>query len=177
VVLVVLACFASRGWAERQWVLCEDGEGRFETQFRTGVTVLVEAAKSGGLASRKCSAELHWGETSLAVTPTDAQVDVDVLGADLGLGGPTVAFVLRSADDEWHARYLIYSLEKPARLLRTITGGDDYSAEDADFDGRIAIWTGGRGGRRFRPAEIWGFRFCANGGSGIPTRATDGCGR
>lgn len=142
VVLVVLACSASRGWAERQWLLCEDGEGRFEAQFRTGVTVLVEAAKSGGLASRRCSAELRWGETSLAVTPTDAQVDVDVLGADLGLGGPAVAFVLRSADDEWRARYSIYSLEKPARPPRTITGGDNYSAEDADFDGRIAIWTG-----------------------------------
>jgi hypothetical protein len=35
----------------------------------------------------------------------------------------------------------IYSLNEPPRLLRTITGGSDYSAADTDLDGRIEIWT------------------------------------
>ena len=37
--------------------------------------------------------------------------------------------------------YQIYSLKKPPRLLRTITGGDSFSAADTDLDGRVEIWT------------------------------------
>ena len=37
--------------------------------------------------------------------------------------------------------YKIYSLEKPPRLLRTITGGDFFSAADTDLDGHVEIWT------------------------------------
>jgi hypothetical protein len=36
--------------------------------------------------------------------------------------------------------YRIYSLEKPPRLLRTITGGEYFSASDIDLDGRVEIW-------------------------------------
>ena len=36
--------------------------------------------------------------------------------------------------------YQIYSLEKPPRLLRTITGGDAFGAADTDLDGRVEIW-------------------------------------
>ena len=144
VILLILVCAAYRGWAAPQWVLCEDGEGEFGTLFRTGVTVQVEATRNGGMASRACAAGLSWGksdEERVVVTSWAAQVDVDVLGAEIGLHAPVVAFEVRKADDDWHATYRIYSLGKPARLLRTITGGDEYSAEDADFDGRIAIWT------------------------------------
>lgn len=37
--------------------------------------------------------------------------------------------------------YQIYSLQKPPRLLRTITGGNFFSASDTDLDSRIEIWT------------------------------------
>ena len=37
--------------------------------------------------------------------------------------------------------YRIYSLEKPPRLLRTITGGEFFSASDEDLDGGVEIWT------------------------------------
>lgn len=35
----------------------------------------------------------------------------------------------------------IYSLRKPPKLLRTITGGSFFSAADTDLDGRVEIWT------------------------------------
>ena len=37
--------------------------------------------------------------------------------------------------------YQIYSLEKPPRLLRTITGGEFFSASDMNLDGSVEIWT------------------------------------
>src|SRR5258708_17502613 len=37
--------------------------------------------------------------------------------------------------------YQIYSLQKPPRLLRTITGGGFFNASDKDLDGRVEIWT------------------------------------
>jgi hypothetical protein len=37
--------------------------------------------------------------------------------------------------------YQVYSLERPPRLLWTVTGGDFFSAADTDLDGRIEIWT------------------------------------
>jgi len=35
----------------------------------------------------------------------------------------------------------IYSLRTPPVLLRTITGGEFFSAADTDLDGRVEIWT------------------------------------
>jgi hypothetical protein len=37
--------------------------------------------------------------------------------------------------------YQIYSLARPPRLLRTITGGSSFAASDRYLDGRIEIWT------------------------------------
>jgi hypothetical protein len=37
--------------------------------------------------------------------------------------------------------YRIYSLEKPPRLLRTITGGEFFTTSDVDLDGSVEIWT------------------------------------
>ena len=37
--------------------------------------------------------------------------------------------------------YKIYSLRSPPTLLRTITGGEYFSAADTDLDGRVEIWT------------------------------------
>jgi hypothetical protein len=68
-------------------------------------------------------------------------VDIDALGVDLGLGSPIVAFQTKNSDADWFVTYKIYSLEKPPRLLRTITGGSSFTAADTDLDGRIEIWT------------------------------------
>jgi hypothetical protein len=123
-------------------VLCSDGYDKFEAKFSTGVTVSVGAARNGKLAKRLCEATLHWGKQDLVVVPEAAQVDVDVLGADLGLGMPVVAFQVKPSNAPSPLTYRIYSLEKPPRLLRTIAGGDFFSAADIDLDGRIEIWAG-----------------------------------
>jgi hypothetical protein len=76
----------------------------------------------------------------MAVQPT-AQVDIDVLGADLGFGIAAVAFQVRNMNDAWSASYFVYSLDRNPRLLGTITGGDIYRASDADFNNHVSIWT------------------------------------
>jgi hypothetical protein len=64
-----------------------------------------------------------------------------VLGADLGLNVPVVAFQVGISGVDSERTYQIYSLSKPPRLLHSIAGGDSYSAADTDLDGRIEIWT------------------------------------
>jgi hypothetical protein len=123
-------------------VLCSDGYDKFEAKFSTGVTVSVGAARNGTLAKRLCEATLHWGKQDLVVVPEAVQVDVDVLGADLGLGMPVVAFQVKPSNADSRMTYQIYSLQKPPRLLRTIAGGDFFNAADTDLDGRIEIWAG-----------------------------------
>ena len=53
-----------------------------------------------------------------------AQVDINVLGVDFGLGRPVVAFQVKKSAADWDMTYQIYSLQKPPKLLRTIAGGD-----------------------------------------------------
>lgn len=84
---------------------------------------------------------IRWKDQPGVELPGAAQVDIDVMGADIGLGTPVVAFQTRKTDLDWLATYEIYSAEKAPRLLRTITGGDSYRAVDVHLDGRIAIWT------------------------------------
>lgn len=127
--------------AQEQQILCADGEGHFEASFGSGITVAAGAVRKGGFAAHACTATINWKKQSLEVTPAAAQVDIDILGADLGLGVPVVAMEIRKADKDRAAAYRIYSLARPPRLLRTITGGDIYRAADADLDGRVAIWT------------------------------------
>jgi hypothetical protein len=122
-------------------VVCEDGYGMFEARFVSGVSVTVGAAKSGGLSMRSCSGALAWGGGDLPVSTEMSQVDVDVLGADLGLGTPVVAFQVKKSAADWQMTYLIYSLQKPPHLLRTITGGGFFRAVDTDLMGRVEIWT------------------------------------
>jgi hypothetical protein len=129
------------GRTEAQETVCNNGYGRFETRFPTGVSVLVGAGRSGGFATRMCEAILSWNHNRLAAVPTAPQVDIDVLGADLGLDVPVVTFQVRKAAHDWQSTYLIYSLRKNPRLLKSITGGDSYRAVDADFNKRVAIWT------------------------------------
>lgn len=120
--------------------LCSDGFGAFQTSF-SGVKVTVGAAKKEGFATRACSATLEWGKDSLPVVPEAAAVDIDALGVDLGLESSIVALQVKNSDADWSVTYKIYSLEKPPRLLRTVSGGSSFSAADTDLDGRIEIWT------------------------------------
>ncbi|HTU49240.1 MAG TPA: hypothetical protein VMF56_01530 [Acidobacteriaceae bacterium] len=140
--LAILFCLIGMvGPTQTQQAVCDNGNGHFETQFPTGVSVRVGAAQSGGFATRMCDAILSWNHDQLVAVANAPQVDIDVLGADLGLGVPVVAFQVRRADDDWQSTYLIYSLRKNPQLLKTISGGDSYRAVDADFNKRVAIWT------------------------------------
>lgn len=123
-------------------LLCSDGFGHFETKFFTGVRVRVSAIRNGQLASRTCSATLIWGTQELPVVPEAAQVDIDVLGGDLGFKTPVIAIQSKKSDADSVMAYQIYSLVKPPKLLRTISGGDYFNAADTNLDGRIEIWTG-----------------------------------
>ena len=121
--------------------LCDAGSGSLEMNALTGVTVRVGAARSDALATRTCSAALLWDRRQQSVADNVAQVDVDVLGADLGWGSPVAAFQMKKQASDCCAAYEIYSLRKPPRLLRTLTGASSYRAEDTDLDGRVEIWT------------------------------------
>jgi len=129
--------------AQSRDVLCSNGSGRFEAEFHTGVKLRVGAARKteAGLATRVCEATLRWDKQEIVVTAEASQLDVDVFGADLGIGVPVVAFQVKKSDTECCMAYRVYSLQKPPRLLRTITGGNFFTASDTDLDGRVEIWT------------------------------------
>lgn len=127
--------------ADGHEMLCSNGYGSFSSQFATGITVSVEPVRKSAFASRVCSASLNWKGGSLPVTPKASEVDIDLLGADLGLGSPVVALEIRTDGSDKLVQYEIYSLKKPAQKLRTLTGADYFNAADTDLDGRIEIWT------------------------------------
>jgi hypothetical protein len=87
----LLLLWALPAFAQESPVICTNGEGKFSTRFETGVTVTVGATKEHGLAEHSCQAELVSGDSILTVVKGAAQVDVDVMGANLGLGEPVVA--------------------------------------------------------------------------------------
>jgi hypothetical protein len=124
-----------------QDVVCSGGFGSFKSKFATDVTVSVGAARNAGFAGRMCEAKLDWDQEDLLVEANAWQVDVDAMGIDLGLGSPVVAFQVRKTDASRLVKYEIYSLKKPPRQLRTITGGDHFSAADTNLTGHIEIWT------------------------------------
>jgi hypothetical protein len=124
-----------------QDALCTNGYASLDSKFATGVTVRVGPTTSGGFAQKICSASLEWEKQTLPVESGVAKVDVDLLGAEIGLNTPVVAFEIRPADGDATSSYRIYSLEKPPRLLRTISGAANYNAADVGLDGRVAIWT------------------------------------
>ena len=131
--------------SETQEAVCTRGFGRFTSISVTGVTVSVGAVKNGAFARRICEAKFAWDKQRLQVEPEAWQVDIDVMGADLGLGTPVVAFQIRKTEVDSLVKYEIYSLTKPPRNLRTITGGDFFRAADTNLDGRIEIWTSDAG--------------------------------
>jgi hypothetical protein len=126
-------------------ILCRGGDGNFDAEFQTGVKVHVGAARNGELATRACAARLSWEKQELVVATDASQIDLDAFGADLGDGVPVAAFQIKKLDTDCCMEYAIYSLEKPPRLLRTVTGGDFFSASDIDLDGRVEIWTNDAG--------------------------------
>jgi hypothetical protein len=139
--LLSFCVVAMVGSVEAQDVVCSGGFGSFKSTSATGVTVSVDARRNTEFAGRICEAKLNWDKKDLLVEPEAWQVDVDAMDIDLGLGTPVVAFQIRKSNVDRLVRYEIYSLKEPPRLLRTITGGSDYSAADTDLDGRIEIWT------------------------------------
>jgi hypothetical protein len=102
--------------------------------------VLVGASREGEFATHACSATLRWGKQTLPVARGAWGIDIDVMGADLGLGAPVVAFRIKKSEIDPLSTYEVYSLTKPPHLLRTITGGDEYDAKDMNLRGRNEIW-------------------------------------
>ena len=140
--LFVLSCLtASVCRAQSHDVVCRDGDGEFVARFHTGVKVRVGAARNEGLAARVCEAVLSWGEQDLVVAGAASQMDVDAFGVDLGMDTPVVTLQVKKTKTECCMAYDIYSLREPPVLLRTITGGEFFSAADTDLDGQVEIWT------------------------------------
>jgi hypothetical protein len=142
-----------------QDVVCSAGFGSFDASSTTGVALSVGAIKQTGLAQRTCQAKLSWDNRDLLLVPEAWLVDVDLMEADLGFRTPVVALQIKQADVDPLMRYEIYSLAKPPRKLRTITGGDFFRAADTNLDGQIEIWTHDAG--------------AVNGFEGIPLSAFD----
>jgi hypothetical protein len=140
-IFVLLIAAASVARAQNRDVVCNRGAGSFDAEFRTGVTIRVDAARSGELATRLCRATFSWEKQTLVIASEVPQVDVDVFGVDLGVGTPAVAFQVKKASAACCVEYEIYSLQKPPKLLHIITGGDFFSAADTDLDGAVEIWT------------------------------------
>jgi len=139
--LLLFGVTASVCHAQRHDVNCSDGAGDFDAEFRTGVKVHVGAARNGELATRVCEATLSWNKQNLVIAPMASQLDVDAFGVDLGVGLPVVAFQVKKSNADCCMVYKIYSLQEPPVLLRSITGGEFFSAADTDLDGRVEIWT------------------------------------
>jgi hypothetical protein len=77
----------------------------------------------------------------LVVAGSAAEVDLDAFGTDFGDGIPVASFQIKKTDSDCCMDYAVYSLQKPPRLLRTITGGEFFSASDADLDGSAEVFT------------------------------------
>ena len=139
--LLLFCAMAGACHAQTDAVVCRAGTGSFEAAFPTGVTVRVGAARREGLARRVCEGTLLWDKGRLVVATGVAQLDVDALGIDMGLGPQLVTFQIKRADAECCMTFQVYSLRQPPKLLRTITGGSFFSTVDTDLDGQIEIWT------------------------------------
>ena len=141
VLSVILCVFSAFCRGQSHPVLCADGSGNFSSKFTNGVTVTVGATKAGSFAQHTCDATIGWNRDVTPVAQKSSQIDIDVMGADLGLNTPVVAFQVKNSALDRLMTYKVYSLEKPPRLLRTITGGDFFSAADTNLGGRNEIWT------------------------------------
>lgn len=148
VCLLSVACVGETTFSANptRFLVCDKGTGGFEGKLpdfssRSGVKVTVRATKRAGFALRGCEARLNWGSGETLIASQVSQADIDVMGADLGFGIPVVAFQIKATDTDPTIKYEIYSLNKPAKLLRTITGQDYFSAADTRLNGTVEIWT------------------------------------
>jgi len=83
--LPVLLCAVSLPCpGQTQRLLCHEGFGSFSSQFFTGVTVSVAPSTNAGFAAHTCDATLRWGKHMLPVAQEAWQINLDVMGADLG---------------------------------------------------------------------------------------------
>lgn len=139
--VVFLCLLSSLCCAQAHDVLCSDGNGSFEVQFRTGVKVSVGPGKDGGFTTRACQGTLSWDKQRVVVANGVAKLDVDLLGAEIRPGEPVVAFAEEASNTDCCLTYKIYSLQEPPRLLRTIRGGGFFSTADTNLDGDPEIWT------------------------------------
>jgi hypothetical protein len=148
--LICVACAgqtASFATSPTRYLVCDHGEGSFRGNLPRNspahdLTVSVSSTRqNNGFATHTCLAELTWNGDNLNVTRDAAQADIDVMGADLGLGSLVVAFQVKATDADPTIQYKIYSLSAPPQLLRTITGQDYFSAADTRLDGTVEIWT------------------------------------
>ncbi len=140
---LVLSPIAGLGQTPARSVLCRDGNGVFDAEFRSGVRVHIGATRNPGvtLAARTCAAKLNWDKQELTVGTNASELDLDAFGVDLGDGLPVAAFPIKKSGSDRCVEYRIYSLPKPPRLLRSITGGEFFNASDVDLDGRVEIWS------------------------------------
>ena len=139
--LLIMLLFLGACQAFAYDVLCHNGNTAFEAQFHTGISVKIGPPNQGELAVRRCRASLNWENHDLVVENGSAEIDLDVFGAEVGFGQPVAAFQVKQTESECCMRYLIYSLQKPPQLLRTIVGGSHFSAADSNLDNRVEIWT------------------------------------
>lgn len=140
--LFFLSCLtASVCHAQGHDVVCRDGVGDFQAEFRTGVRVSVGPARNAELETRVCKAALSWGDQNLEVAAAASELDVDAFGVDLNVGVPVAALQVKESKGACCMEYEIYSLREPPTLLRRISGGGFFSAADTDLDGRVEIWT------------------------------------
>jgi hypothetical protein len=147
VLAISISCFAS-GFCHAQSrnvinrdVICREGAGEFETGTPAGVRVHVGAARNGELAARVCAASINWGNQSLEIASAASDLDIDAFAVDLGIGPLVLTAQVRKSKAECCMVYNIYSLRAPPELLRSISGGEFFSAADTDLDGRVEIWT------------------------------------
>jgi hypothetical protein len=137
----VMCAISTPCLAQLSDITCDRGNGSYLATFSTGVTVSVQPVKNGAFATRACEARLSWNSQQLQVASGAAQVSIDLLGSDLGLGTPVVAFQVRNAERDTQSEYRIYSLKGTPALLRTVSGGSSYRAADTNLEDHIEIWT------------------------------------
>src|SRR5260370_1462157 len=119
--LLLFGALASACHAQSHGVVCRDGTGGFDAVFPTGVAVQVGAEHRDGLATRRCQGTLLWDKQKFGVAAAAAEVDVDALRIDLGLGPPRVTFHAKKVESGCCMTFEIYFLQKAPTFLRHTT--------------------------------------------------------
>lgn len=89
-------------------MLSSAGSGSFGAESHAGVTVEVNAAREGALATRACVGTFSWNKNAIATMVP--RLDLDAFDADLGIGVPVAAFEVKPSESDCCSQYGIYSL-------------------------------------------------------------------